>query len=215
MEKTRLQSAIEHTILKPTATAHDIEKLCREAREHQFFGVCVNTTWIPMAVQLLKGSSVKVVAVAGFPLGACVTAVKCFEVEYAVSQGADEIDFVVNLGWVKAQDYESVKKEFLALHKAAQQLPLKVILETSLLSKEEKQRICELAVECGIAFVKTSTGFSTGGATIEDIQLMRSVVQHHAGVKASGGIRDRTAALAFLDAGSDRLGTSSGIAIIS
>ena len=215
MEKSQLKAAIEHTLLKPTATGHEIEKLCREAIEHQFYGVCVSSYWLPLVGQLLRGSSVKIVSVAGFPLGTSATEVKCCEVEYAFSNGADEVDFVLNIGKLKSGDYSAIKKEFDALVTTAPQRSLKVILETCLLTQQEKQRACEIARDSGIAFVKTSTGFSTGGATLEDVQLMRKIVNGHSGVKASGGIRDRDTALAFLNAGADRLGTSSGVAIIS
>lgn len=200
--------AIEHTCLKPTATSSDIARLCEEAIQHHFFAVCINSAWVDFANEILNASPVKIVSTAAFPLGASATLVKCHEVEYAISMGAREVDFVLNIGWLKNGDLHRVAKEFQALFEAAEGTPLKVILETSLLTDQEKIIACQLAVDAGIAFVKTSTGFSTGGATIEDIKLMRQAVGKQAGVKASGGIRDKQTALDLLAAGADRIGTS-------
>lgn len=214
MEKNEIAKTIEHTALKPAVSLLDIEILCREARQWNFFGVCVNSVWIEKAAQLLKGSAVKVVSVAGFPLGANATEVKRQEIEFALSHGAHEVDFVMNIGWMKGKDYEAIKREFTELVKAASSSPLKVILETCLLSDEEKNLACQMALDCGVAFVKTSTGFSHGGATIEDVKLMKAVVDGKAGIKAAGGIRDIQTALSMLAAGADRLGTSSGVTIM-
>lgn len=209
----QIRHAIEHTCLKPGATPSDIVQLCQEAIQHQFYAVCINGAWIDLANEVLNSSPVKIVSTAAFPLGACATVVKCREVEHAISLGAHEVDFVLNIGWLKCGDLHHVAKEFQSIVEAAAGTPLKVILETGLLTDQEKKIACQLAVGAGIAFVKTSTGFNTGGATIEDIILMRQAVGNKAGIKASGGIRDRQIAMDMLKAGADRLGTSSGVAI--
>ncbi|MBA3815404.1 MAG: deoxyribose-phosphate aldolase [Parachlamydiaceae bacterium] len=208
-----VQQAIEHTCLKPQATPSDIIQLCQEAIKYQFYAVCINSAWVNLANENLNSSSVKIVSTAAFPLGASATIVKCREVEYAISLGAHEVDFVLNIGWLKCGDLHNVAKEFQALVEVASGNPLKVILETSILTDQEKKIACQLAVGAGIAFVKTSTGFNTGGATVEDIKLMRHAVGKKAGIKASGGIRDLQTAKNLLEAGADRLGTSSGIVI--
>lgn len=214
MSKEKLASFIDHTQLRPNTTAIDIEQLCSEAVEHQFYAVCVNSSWLPLAASYLKGSPVKLAATAGFPLGACSTKVKAYETEYALAQGADEIDFVLNMGWLKQGKHKEVLHEFRELRKTAPNAVLKVILETCLLNDDEKRAACEMALEAKLDFVKTSTGFSTAGATLEDVKLMKSIVHDQAQVKASGGIRDAKTAQAFIQAGASRLGTSSGVAIV-
>lgn len=165
-------------------------------------------------MRLLKGSGIKIITVAGFPLGANSTTIKCKEAEFAFAEGADEVDVVMNIGWMKDKNTASIKNEFSALVKSASSKPIKIILETCLLSDEEKVMACQLAVECGVPFVKTSSGFSHGGATVEDVRLMKSIVAGKAKVKASAGIRDIQAAMLMIAAGADRLGTSSGVTIM-
>lgn len=210
-----LAKFIDHTLLKPEATAADIEKLCREAVEHGFFSVCVNSSWVPLAASLVKDSGVAVAAVTGFPLGAMSTVAKAFETERAVADGASEIDTVLHVGRLKQGDDAYVLADLQAVVAAAGGKGVKVIFETCLLTDEEKERACRISVNAGAAFVKTSTGFSSGGATLEDVRLMHRVVDGRCAVKASGGIRDRAAALAMIDAGATRLGTSAGIAILA
>lgn len=210
-----LACTIEHTLLKQDATEYDIEKLCTEAIEYDFFGICVNSCWIPLAAYLLEKTSVKIISTAGFPLGTCSTKSKCTETEQAINDGAEEVDFVMNVGWVKSGQHLKVLHEFQDLVKAAAKVPLKVILETCLLTDEEKRTACQLAVDAGVSFVKTSSGFNRSGATLDDVRLMVSQVGPHAKVKASGGIRTLENALEMLNAGAERLGTSSGISIIN
>lgn len=209
-----LPHSIEHTLLSPAATHSDIIRLCKEALENKFYAVCVNSCWVGLAAEILDSSPVKIVSTAAFPLGASGTLVKCREIEYVISLGADEVDFVLNIGWLKSGDLHRVAKEFHDVVEAASGSPLKVILETSLLSDQEKIDACKLAVGSGIAFVKTSTGFGPGGATAEDVILMRQAVGKHAGIKASGGIRTLEMAINMIEAGADRIGTSSGVHII-
>jgi deoxyribose-phosphate aldolase len=211
---TDLPRYIDHTLLKPDATAADIEKLCREAKEHKFYAVCVNGCWIELARHCLEDTDVKVASVVGFPLGAIETDVKRFETEAAIDAGAHEIDMVVNIGRLKDGDQKYVLRELRDIVEAADERPVKVILETCLLTAEEKIRACKLVVEAGAHFVKTSTGFSKGGATLEDVKLLRREVGKDYGVKASGGIRDLVTALAMIEAGATRLGTSNGVAIV-
>jgi len=210
----QIASYIEHTLLKPDATAADIERLCAEARQYHFLGVCVNGTWIRHASLFLQGTNIKVVSVAGFPLGAASTAAKRFETEIAIAYGAQEVDVVLNIGRLKQGDDAYVSAELREIVQAAAGRPVKVIFEICLLNEEEKIRACKLTVEGGAHFVKTSTGFSTGGATVEDVALMRSIVGPNFGVKASGGIRDAKTALAMINAGATRIGTSAGITIV-
>lgn len=205
---------IDHTLLKPEATAQQVEKLCAEAREHGFFSVCVNGSRVELARHCLEDSPVKVAAVVGFPLGAMSSDAKRYETEAAIDDGAQEIDLVLNLGRLKDGDDQYVLRELRDVVEAADERTVKVILETCLLTDEEKTRACRLVVESGAHFVKTSTGFSTGGATLEDVKLMRATVGPKFGVKASGGIRDTAAALAMIEAGATRLGTSAGVAIV-
>lgn len=209
-----LARAIDHTLLKADATARDIEKLCAEAREHQFHSVCVNSSRIELCRHLLDDTDVKVAAVIGFPLGATDSDVKRFEVEAAVDSGAHELDVVINIGRVRDGDWAYVRRELFDLVEAADERPVKVILETCLLNDDEKRQACAIVVESGAQFVKTSTGFSTGGATLDDVRLMRAAVGPKFGVKASGGIRDTATAVAMMIAGATRLGTSSGVAIL-
>jgi len=205
---------IDHTLLKPEATAADIEKLCREAMEHRFWSVCVNGSRVAQAYALVENSGVKVACTVGFPLGAMTTDAKRLEVEAAIDDGAQELDVVLNIGRLKEGDAAYVLRELRDLVEAADERTVKVILETCLLTREEKIRACGLVVESGAHFVKTSTGFSTGGATTHDIQLMRECVGEKFGVKASGGIRDATVAQGMIQAGATRLGTSAGVAIV-
>lgn len=217
MDEGRLpiNSIIDHTLLKPEAKADDIKQLCAEAMEYRFASVCVNPCWIPLAVKELSGSPVKVCTVIGFPLGATTTQAKAFEARQAVELGASEVDMVINIGALRSQDYRTVYTDIRAVVKAAGNSALvKVIIETALLSREEKVAACILASAADADFVKTSTGFAKGGAAVEDVALMREVVGTGMGVKASGGIRDYAAAAAMVKAGADRLGTSSGVAIV-
>lgn len=204
----------DHTLLKPDATKEQIIKVCNEAKEYDFMSVCVNSYYTPLVKEELAGSSVKVCTVVGFPLGQMSTESKALETAYAVECGADEIDMVINVGALKDKDYPEVLADIRAVRAVSKGKTLKVIIETCLLTDDEKVKACELAVEAGADFVKTSTGFSTGGATPEDVALMRKTVGPNIGVKASGGIRDTQTAQAMLDAGASRLGTSATIAII-
>jgi deoxyribose-phosphate aldolase len=210
-----LNKFIDHTALKPETTLKQIEKLCGEAREHDFFSVCVNSYYVKKSFELLNGSSVKVCTVVGFPLGASTMETKRFEAMKAVAEGAKEIDMVINVSAMKSNDWQYVLDDMASLAQVThnQGALLKVILETCLLTEDEKRKACELAVKAGVDFVKTSTGFSTGGATIEDVKLMRSLVGNM-GVKASGGIRDAETALKMIEAGATRLGTSASVEII-
>ncbi|EAR00080.1 deoxyribose-phosphate aldolase [Maribacter sp. HTCC2170] len=210
-----IQDYIDHTILKPTATIADIEKLCNEAIAHKFFAVCVNGCYVKSAKELLLDSSVNLAAVIGFPLGAMSTEAKIFESKNCVANGADEIDMVINVGWLKSGKTDLVEQEISNIKKAIGKKVLKVIIETCYLTHEEKIKACELAVAAGADFVKTSTGFGSGGATLEDVKLMKDVVGHMAKIKASGGIRDRATALKYLALGVSRIGTSAGITISS
>lgn len=206
---------IDHTLLAMNATQDQIRKLCDEAKEYHFYSVCVNSGYVPLAASLLKGSDVKVCSVVGFPLGAMLTSAKAFETEMAVKAGAQEIDMVINVGWLKSNDWQAVKNDIEAVFNACGDVPLKVILETCLLSKDEIVKVCNICKGIGVAFVKTSTGFSVSGATVEDVKLMRETVGDKMGVKASGGIRDRATAEKMVEAGATRLGASAGIAIVS
>jgi deoxyribose-phosphate aldolase len=210
----QLAAFIDHTLLKADATARDIEKLCTEARENNFFSVCVNGSWISAAHHLLEGSGVKIVSVVGFPLGAMSGDAKRFETEAAIDDGAHEIDVVLNIGKLKDGDDKYILRELCDIAEVADERTVKVILETCLLTDEEKIRACQIVVESGAQFVKTSTGFGAGGATIADVKLMRATVGPKFGVKASGGIRDTKTALAMIEAGATRLGTSAGVAIV-
>lgn len=210
----KLASYIDHTLLRADAVSRDIETLCTEARENGFFCVCVHGSWVSHAYRLLSGTGVAVVSVVGFPLGASSTEAKCFETGYAFDNGAREIDVVLNIGRLKQGDNGYIEHELKEIVRAAEEYPVKVILETCLLSREEKIRACRLAEENGARFVKTSTGFSSGGATLDDVKLLRENTSPAVSVKASGGIRDTATALAMIEAGADRIGTSSGVAIV-
>lgn len=204
---------IDHTLLKPDATEDEIRKLCEEAATHQFMSVCVNPSWVHLSARLLKGTGVKVCTVVGFPLGATTSASKEAETRDAVRSGAEEIDMVINVGALKAGHYSLVLEDIKAVVRGAQGKLTKVILETALLTDDEKVKACELAKDAGADFVKTSTGFGPGGATVEDISLMRRTVGPRMGVKASGGVRDLTSAQAMIDAGATRIGASASVAI--
>lgn len=205
---------IDHTLLKPDATLKQIEKLIAEAKKYEFASICVNPTWVKTAADLLKDSSVKVCTVIGFPLGATTSSVKAFETRDAVSNGADEVDMVINIGALKSGQNELVESDIKAVVNASGDKLVKVIIETCLLSDDEKVQACQLAKSAGADFVKTSTGFSTGGATIEDVKLMREVVGPDMGVKAAGGTRSFKDVQAFIKAGANRIGTSAGVAIM-
>ena len=207
-----LNKYIDHTLLKPEASEEQVLKLCDEALEYDFYSVCVNSCHVPLAVEKLSGSDVKVAAVAGFPLGAMSTASKVFEAREAVEAGASEIDMVINVGALKEGRYEYVLHEIAALVDVCP--CLKVIIETCLLTDDEIVKACELAVATGADFVKTSTGFSTGGATPEAVSLMRQTVGNKAKIKASGGIRTLADAKKFIELGADRLGCSAGVQIM-
>lgn len=205
---------IDHTLLKADATSQAIEKLCKEALQFQFFGVCVNSSYVSLCRSLVMNSKVKVVTVVGFPLGAMSITGKAKEVEVALRDGADEIDTVIHVGRLKSGDISYVKKDLQVTLDACDGKPLKVIIETSLLSQEEKKLACEIARDVGVQFVKTSTGFNGGGATVADVSLMKSIVGPDIQVKASGGIRDMDSAMAMIHAGATRLGTSSGVLLV-
>jgi deoxyribose-phosphate aldolase len=207
---------IDHTLLKPDATKESILEIVNEAKEYEFASVCVNPHWVSLCYSELKDTPVKVCTVIGFPLGATSTAAKVFETKQAIQDGATEVDMVINVGELKSNNDEFVKKDIQAVVNAAKgQALTKVIIETSLLTEDEKVRACQLAKEAGADFVKTSTGFSGGGATVEDIELMRKTIGPEMGVKASGGVRGLESAEAMINAGATRIGASSGIAIVN
>lgn len=212
-----LNKYIEHTLLKQDATTEDLNKLFDEALQHKFRGVCINPAYVKAAKEALKDSDVKVVTVIGFPLGANKTEVKAFEASVAKADGADEIDMVINVTGIKDKNYDYVREDIKAVKIACGELPLKVILETDLLTKEEIKKACEIAIEAGADFVKTSTGFVKNGvgAKEEDVKLMYEIVNSHGlKVKASGGIRDKETAIKMINAGAYSLGTSSGVKIV-
>lgn len=204
----------DHTILKADATRKDVKRVCDEAMAYSFCSVCVNSYYVPYVANLLHGSDVKICSVVGFPLGAMSTRAKALEAKIAVMDGADEIDMVINVGALKDRDYSVVLEDIKAVKEACGEKILKVIIETCLLTDDEKVKACELAKEAGADFVKTSTGFSTAGAKVEDVRLMRETVGHDMGVKASGGIHDKEFAKELVDAGANRLGTSATIEIV-
>ena len=215
MDKKTIAAMIDHTLLKPEATPAQIEKLCAEAAEYHFASVCVNPVYIPLAARLLKGTGVKVCCVVGFPLGAIAPEQKAAEAASCAAMGAEELDMVIHVGAAKAGDWALVQRDIEGEVKAAAGHTVKVIIETCLLTDEEKVKACEAAKAAGAHFVKTSTGFSTGGATTHDIALMRKTVGPEMGVKASGGIRDYETAMAMIEAGANRIGASAGIAIVA
>ena len=209
-----LNKYIDHTILKATASSADVQKLCAEAIEYEFYSVCVNGCYVADAKHFLQGTDVKVAAVVGFPLGAMTTAAKVFEAKEAVENGASEIDMVINVAKLKDGEFDYVENEIRLIKEAIGDNVLKVIIETCYLTDEEKVKACELSLVAKADFVKTSTGFGTGGATYEDVKLMKSVVGDNAKVKASGGVRDKETAQKYVNLGAERLGTSSGIEIV-
>jgi len=211
-----LAKMIDHTLLKPDATQQEIAQLCFEAKKYGFASVCVNPTWVELCAQLLKGSPVKVCTVVGFPLGATSSETKAFETETAIRQGATEIDMVINIGALKARDLETVAKDIRGVVQVAHShgVLVKVIIETVLLTNEEKTIACLLSKEAGADFVKTSTGFAGGGATVHDVELMRKTVGPQMGVKASGGVRTFEDAANMIKAGATRIGASAGVKII-
>lgn len=211
----KLQKYIDHTLLKPDASDEAIDKLCQEAIRYDFMSCCVNSANVARVHKNLEGSGVLTCSVVGFPLGAMSTAAKVFETKEALKDGADEIDMVINIGKVKSGKMDEVEEEIRLLKEACGEKTLKVIIETCLLTDEEKREVCQAAVQAGADFVKTSTGFSTGGAKVEDVRLMKESVEGKANVKASGGIHSREEALAMVEAGADRIGASAGIAIVT
>ena len=215
IEPAALAQYIDHTLLAADASREQIATLCREAQEHGFYSVCVNSGQVPYAASLLEGAAVKVCAVVGFPLGAGLSDTKAFEAKQAIAAGAGEIDMVLNIGWLKDGLFDEVRDDIAAVKDACGAVPLKVIFETCLLDDAQKTRAAEICRDLNVAFVKTSTGFSRSGATVEDVALMRKVVGTAVQVKASGGVRDYATAVAMIEAGATRLGTSSGIAIVS
>ena len=214
MPASNLARYIDHTLLKPEATPAQVETLCQEAKQHQFKTVCVNSRFVSLAARCLAGTEVGVCSVVGFPLGAMASSAKAAEAAIAIADGASEIDMVIALGAVKAADWQSAKDDVQQVFDACGNVPLKVIFETCLLSDEEIVRLCRLCSEVGVAFVKTSTGFGSGGATLEHVSLMANSVATGVAVKASGGVRDLETAQAMIAAGATRLGTSSGVAIV-
>ncbi|WP_265588768.1 deoxyribose-phosphate aldolase [Terrisporobacter petrolearius] len=212
--KQNIANMIDHTVLKAFSSKEDVIKVCKEAKEHGFFSVCINPTHIELAKQELEGSKVKVCTVIGFPLGANTSEVKAFETKDSISKGAHEVDMVINIGALKDKNYDLVYKDIKAVVDAANKEALvKVIIETCYLTDEEKKIACELSVKAGADYVKTSTGFGTGGSTPEDIKLMRDVVGPNVGVKASGGVRTTEDAIKVIDAGASRIGASASISI--
>lgn len=210
-----IASMIDHTILKPDTTKEMVKKVCDEAKEYNFASVCVNPYYVGFVKEQLEGSQVKVTSVIGFPLGSTTKEVKAFEAKNAIENGADELDMVINIGALKNREYDIVKEDIEAVVNVARGKALvKVIIETCLLTDEEKEIACKLSVEAGADYVKTSTGFSTGGATVEDIKLMRKTVGQETGVKASGGIRDSKKANEMIEAGASRIGASSSVEIV-
>jgi len=216
ISKKQFAEMIDHTVIKPTATKNDVEKLCKEAEKYGFGCVCVNSMYVSLAKHLLRGTGVKVCSTVGFPFGASLSEVKAFEAEKAVEKGAREIDMIVNIGALKSGDYGTVKKDIesvVKVKRSHRNLVIKVIIETGYLTTQEKIMACRLAKEAGADFVKTSTGL-VGGATVGDVKLMRETVGKDMGVKAAGGIRTFQEALAMIEAGANRIGTSTGVAII-
>jgi len=210
-----LEKYIDHTLLKPDATRDDIIKLCDEAKKYGFYSVCVNPYYVPLAKEELKDSDVKITTVIGFPLGANMTEVKVYEAKKAIEAGADEIDMVINIAALKNKEYSIIENEIVSiLNEIKGKAKLKVIIETCLLTEEEKIKMCEIALKTGVDFIKTSTGFSSGGATYEDVKLIKKVVGDKIGIKASGGIRTKEKAIKMIEEGATRLGTSSSLSII-
>ena len=209
-----LNKYIDHTILKPFAQKEQIVNLCNEAKKYDFASVCINSSYIPLSKELLKDTSVKICTVIGFPLGACSTETKAYETKWAYDNGCDEFDMVIHIGALKDKDYDYVRNDIKAVVNAANGKCVKVIIETDLLTEEEKVMAVKLSCEAGASFVKTCTGFTQGIATVDDVKLMKENVTNDVKVKASAGIRTLKDALALIDAGADRLGTSAGIKIM-
>jgi len=215
-ENMNLAKYIDHTVLKPATTKEEVIKVCSEAKEYGFFSVCINPYYVKLVKEQLDGSDVKVCSVIGFPLGASVSTIKAAEATQAIADGANEIDMVINVGALKNKEYDYVLADVKAVAQACSgKALLKVIIETCLLTDEEKVKACELSVEAGTDFVKTSTGFSTGGATAADIALMRKTVGPDIGVKASGAVRDNATAMLMIESGATRIGASASIAIVT
>ncbi|MCK5625421.1 deoxyribose-phosphate aldolase [Candidatus Bathyarchaeota archaeon] len=216
IKKKQLAKMIDHTLLKPYATQEDIVRLCDEAKKYDFAAVCIHPTYVNLASELLRGSGVKVDTVIGFPLGANTLRAKAYEAEVAIAEGAEELDMVINIGALKSGDFHLVRKDIVAVVKAAKKgnATLKVIIEACYLTDEEKVRVCQIILESGCDFVKTSTGFGDYGAKVEDVKLLRKIVGNQMGVKAAGGIRTYADALKMINAGASRLGASSGIRIL-
>ncbi|MCR5505226.1 MAG: deoxyribose-phosphate aldolase [Elusimicrobiaceae bacterium] len=208
-----LSSYIDHTLLKPTATKADILQICNEAKQYHFASVCVNPCWVKLCAEALKGSGVKVCTVIGFPLGANTSEIKAQEAALAIKEGASEVDMVINIGALKEGNIDYVYQDILAVRKASEGKTLKVIIETSYLTEEEKKTVCKICAKSGADFVKTSTGFSSAGATAEDVKLMKEASGIK--VKASGGVRTKEDALKMIEAGASRLGASAGVKIVS
>lgn len=211
----KINRYIDHTLLKANASERQIIDLCNEAKNHQFYSVCVNSGYVALCKQLLSKSSVKICSVTGFPLGAMSTDAKVFEAQKAVTDGANEIDMVINIGLLKSKNYVAVFKDISDVKNAIGKIPLKVILEISELSKNEIIKACEICLDANVDFIKTSTGFSKSGATLTAVKIIKKTVRSNAKIKASGGIKDYETAVKYIDAGADRIGTSSGVAILS
>lgn len=205
---------IEHTLLKPGTTERQVIDLCNDAKKYNFYAVCVNGCYVALAKQLLSNTEVKIVAVIGFPLGSTSTETKVFEAKNAINDGADEIDMVINIGLLRSKNYVAVFKDLSDVKIAIGKIPLKVILEISELCKNEIVKACEICVDAKVDFIKTSTGFSKGGATLTAVKIIKKIVRNKAKIKASGGIKDIETAVKYIDAGADRIGTSSGVAMM-
>lgn len=210
----KINQYIDHTLLKPESRQDQIDKLIREAKTYNFASVCINPTWVSYAAKALEGTDIKVCTVIGFPLGATTSAVKAFETKDAISHGADEVDMVINIGQAKSGHFAFVEEDIRAVIEASGDKLVKVIIETCLLTDKEKIKACQAAVAAGADFVKTSTGFSTAGARLDDVRLMRQTVGPDVGVKAAGGTRSLEDAQAFIEAGATRIGTSAGVTIM-
>jgi len=210
-----LENYIDHTLLKPSATTENIIQLCKEAKSYNFFAVCINGSFVRLAKRELANSNIKIVAVVGFPIGASATSIKVLETKTCINDGADEIDMLINIGMLKSKDFKYVENEILAVKNEVGNRVLKVIIETCYLTDEEKKVACKLAMNAGADFVKTSTGFGSNGATTQDILLMKEVVKKQLKIKASGGISNKETALNYISIGVSRIGTSSGIKIVT
>jgi deoxyribose-phosphate aldolase len=211
----KINQFIEHTLLKPNTTERQIIDLCNEAKKYNFYAVCVNGCYITLAKQLLSNTEVKIVAVIGFPLGASSTETKVFEAKNAIKNGADEIDMVINIGMLKSKNSVALFKDLSDVKSAIGKVPLKVILEISEISKNEIVKACEICLDAKVDFIKTSTGFSKAGATLTAVKIIKKIVRDKAKIKASGGIKDLETAIKYIDAGADRIGTSSGVAMMT